>query len=183
MGMRIRSVLISVIYKKALTISNKARRERTVGEIVNLMAVDAQKFMDLANQINQLWSAPLQITLAIYFLWQEMGVAVLSGLAVMIILIPVNAIIANKNKKLHVQQMKHKDERVKEMNEILNGIKVLKLYAWEPSFEKQVLKTRNKEISVLKHSAYLHAGTSFILQCAPFLVSIKFAISILDFHL
>ena len=28
-----------------------------------------------------------------------------------------------------------KDERIKNMNEILNGIKVLKLYAWEPSFQ------------------------------------------------
>lgn len=171
MGMRIRSVLITLIYKKAITISNKARRERTVGEIVNLMAVDAQKFMELANHINQLWSAPLQISLAMYFLWQEMGPSVLAGLTVMIILIPINAIIANKNKRLHVKQMKHKDNRVKQMNEILNGIKVLKLYAWETSFEKEILKVRNKEISVLKHSAYLHAGTSFILQCAPFLVS------------
>ena len=30
--------------------------------------------------------------------------------------------------------MKHKDERIKMMNEILNGIKLLKMYAWEMSF-------------------------------------------------
>ena len=34
---------------------------------------------------------------------------------------------------MFVLQMKDKDKRVKLMDEILNGIKVLKLYAWEPS--------------------------------------------------
>lgn len=88
----------------------------------------------------------------------------------MIILIPVNAFIANKIKDLQIRQMKNKDERVKLMNEVLNGIKVLKLYAWEPSFEAQVLRIRDKEIKVLKEAAYLNAGTSFIWSCAPFLV-------------
>lgn len=92
------------------------------------------------------------------------------GLAVMIILIPVNGVIANKVKGLQIRQMKNKDERVKLMNEILGGIKVLKLYAWEPSFEDQVLEIREREIKVLKEAAYLNAGTSFIWSCAPFLV-------------
>ncbi|KAF7277950.1 hypothetical protein GWI33_009066 [Rhynchophorus ferrugineus] len=169
-GMRIRTALVSTIYRKSLKISNKARKERTAGEIVNLMAVDAQKFMDLTAYLNMIWSAPLQICLSMYFLWQELGPSVLAGLAVMIILIPVNGFIANKSKVLQIKQMKNKDERVKLMNEVLSGIKVLKLYAWEPSFENQVLKIRDKEIKVLKQAAYLNAGTSFIWSCAPFLV-------------
>lgn len=50
-------------------------------------------------------------------------------------------------------------------------IQVLKLYAWEPSFESQVLTIRDKEVQVLKEQAYLNAGTSFIWSCAPFMVS------------
>lgn len=169
-GLRIRTAIIGAVYKKALIMSNSARKESTVGEIVNLMAVDAQRFMDLTAYINMIWSAPLQIGLALYFLWDILGPSVLAGLAVMIILIPVNGFIANKIKTLQIRQMKNKDERVKLMNEILSGIKVLKLYAWEPSFEDQVLKIREKEVKVLKEAAYLNAGTSFIWSCAPFLV-------------
>ncbi|XP_059617024.1 multidrug resistance-associated protein 1 isoform X3 [Phlebotomus argentipes] len=171
-GLRIRTALISAIYRKALVMSNSARKESTVGEIVNLMAVDAQRFMDLTAYINMIWSAPLQIALALYFLWDILGPSVLAGLAVMIILIPVNSVIANKVKTLQIRQMKNKDERVKLMNEVLSGIKVLKLYAWEPSFEDQVLKIRTKEVQVLKEQAYLNAGTSFIWSCAPFLVAL-----------
>lgn len=170
-GLRIRTAIIGAVYKKALILSNTSRKESTVGEIVNLMAVDAQRFMDLTAYINMLWSAPLQIGLALYFLWDLLGPSVLAGLAVMIILIPVNGVIANKVKTLQIRQMKNKDERVKLMNEILSGIKVLKLYAWEPSFEDQVLQIREKEIKVLKEAAYLNAGTSFIWSCAPFMVS------------
>lgn len=78
-GLRIRTALIGAVYKKALILSNAARKESTVGEIVNLMAVDAQRFMDLTAYINMLWSAPLQITLALYFLWDLLGPSVLAG--------------------------------------------------------------------------------------------------------
>ncbi|XP_071454824.1 multidrug resistance-associated protein 1 isoform X2 [Hetaerina americana] len=171
-GMRIRTALIAAIYRKALVMSNAARRESTVGEIVNLMSVDAQRFMDLTTYLNMIWSAPLQIILALYFLWNTLGPSVLAGLAVMIILIPVNGFIASRVKTLQIKQMKNKDQRVKLMNEVLSGIKVLKLYAWEPSFEQQILTIRNREIHTLRQAAYLNAGTAFIWSCAPFLVSL-----------
>lgn len=78
-GLRIRTALVGSIYKKALRLSNAARKESTVGEIVNLMAVDAQRFMDLTTYINMLWSAPLQIGLALFFLWDLLGPSVLAG--------------------------------------------------------------------------------------------------------
>ncbi|KZS17365.1 ABC transporter [Daphnia magna] len=171
-GLQIRTSIVSSIYRKAIKISSSSRKESTVGEIVNLMSVDAQRLMDLTTYLNMLWSAPLQIALAIYFLYQILGPSVFAGLGVMILLIPVNGVLANATKKLQIQQMKYKDKRVKMMSEILSGIKVLKLYAWEPSFQAQVEEIRSKEIDVLKRAAYLNAGTSFIWTCAPFLVTL-----------
>ncbi|XP_022900245.2 multidrug resistance-associated protein 1 isoform X2 [Onthophagus taurus] len=170
-GMRIRTALISTIYKKALKMSNIAKKESTVGEIVNLMSVDAQKFIELTAYLNMIWSAPFQIIVALYFLWNILGVSVLAGLAIMIIMIPINGFIADRVKVLQIRQMKYKDERVKLMNEVLSGMKVLKLYAWEPSFEDQILAIRTKEMKVLRQAAYLNAGTSFLWSCAPFLVT------------
>ena len=74
---------------------------------------------------NMLWSAPLQIILCVVFLWQIVGPSVLAGLLVMVLLVPVNGFIAMKAKALQVKQMKEKDNRVKMMNEILQGIKVM----------------------------------------------------------
>ena len=68
-------------------------------------------------------------------------------------------------------QMKQKDSRIKIMNEILNGMKVLKLYAWELSFKGKVNEIRNAELDTLQKYAYLQAISTFTWTCAPFLVS------------
>lgn len=60
------------------------------------------------------------------------------GLAVMILMGPLNAIVAKKMKKYQLEQMKNKDQRIRIMDEILNGMKILKLYAWETSFQQKV---------------------------------------------
>nr|XP_020463909.1 multidrug resistance-associated protein 1-like [Monopterus albus] len=172
-GMRLRTAIIGAVYRKALVITSAARRTSTVGEIVNLMSVDAQRFMDLITYINMIWSAPLQVALALYFLWQNLGPSVLAGVAVMILLVPVNAVIAMKTKTYQVAQMKSKDNRIKLMNEMLNGIKVLKLYAWELAFKDKVSEIRESELQVLKKAAYLGAVSTFTWVCAPFLVALS----------
>ncbi|XP_067225111.1 ATP-binding cassette sub-family C member 3 isoform X4 [Chanodichthys erythropterus] len=171
-GMRLRSGIIGAIYRKSLVITNEAKRSSTVGEVVNLMSVDAQRFMDLTTFLNMLWSAPLQIILALFFLWQNLGPSVLAGVAVMVLLIPFNAFIAMKTRTYQVEQMKYKDDRIKLMNEILNGIKVLKLYAWEVSFKEKILQIRQKELNVLRKTAYLSALSTMAWTSAPFLVAL-----------
>lgn len=88
--------------RKSLVLSNSARKTTTTGEVINLMSNDAQKFMELMVFVNMIWSAPLQIALAVYFLWQILGLAVLSGLAVMVLMIPINGWLASMQKKLQV---------------------------------------------------------------------------------
>ncbi|XP_016051783.1 PREDICTED: multidrug resistance-associated protein 1 [Miniopterus natalensis] len=172
-GMRIKSAVIGAVYRKALVITNAARKSSTVGEIVNLMSVDAQRFMDLTTYINMIWSAPLQVILALYLLWLNLGPPVLAGVAVMIFMVPLNAVMAMKTKTYQVAHMKSKDSRIKLMNEILNGIKVLKLYAWELAFKDKVLAIRQEELKVLKKSAYLAAVGTFTWVCTPFLVALS----------
>lgn len=78
-GLRIRTSLINAIYRKALALSSMARKLTTVGEIVNLMAVDVQRFVEIMPEINYVWSAPLQMALSIFFLWQILGPSVMAG--------------------------------------------------------------------------------------------------------
>ncbi|XP_055548416.1 multidrug resistance-associated protein 1-like [Wyeomyia smithii] len=179
-GFRIRTGLISGIYRKALRISSSAKKDTTVGEIVNLMAVDAQRFFELTSYLHILWSGPLIIALCLYLLYEILGVAVFAGLAVMILMTPISGVMATQLRDLQVEQMKIKDDRVKQMNEILGGIKVLKLYAWEKSFQDSILKVRSEEIGILKKMAYYGAGVYFTFTMAPFLVTlISFAVYVL----
>uniref|UniRef100_A0A8C8HMP8 ATP-binding cassette, sub-family C (CFTR/MRP), member 2 n=1 Tax=Oncorhynchus tshawytscha TaxID=74940 RepID=A0A8C8HMP8_ONCTS len=170
LGMKVKTAIMAAVYKKALVVSNDARKESTVGETVNLMSADAHRFNDVVNFIHLLWSCPLQIALAIAFLWIELGPAVLAGLAVMVLMVPINGLLANMSK--NVQNMRYKDKRMKIVNEMLNGIKILKLYAWEPSFQNQVMGIREQELVVMRKFAYLSSVSTFVFSCAPALVSL-----------
>jgi ATP-binding cassette subfamily C (CFTR/MRP) protein 1 len=170
-GFLMRTSIISAVYRKALRISSVAKRETTVGEIVNLMAIDANRFLEMIPYLMLTITAPFVMGFAMYLLWEILNVAVFSGFAVLLLMFPISGFIANQLKNLQTIQMKLKDERVKLTNEILNGIKVLKLYAWEPSFEEQIAAIRSKEIKMLRKAAMLNAFTEFLWGMAPFLVS------------
>ena len=118
------------------------------------------------------WSSPLQIALSVYWLHKQLGNAIFAGLAVIILAIPLNFVITIKMRGYQMEQMKNKDKRIKLMNEILSGMKVIKLYGWEPSFSDQTQDIRNKEMKVLKKSAGLNAITMFIWTSVPFLMAV-----------
>ena len=71
--------------------------------MVNLMAVDTQRLMELIQFFNQMWSAPFQICLAIYFLYNTMGVSVLAGVTVLVLLVPLNVGVTRIVRKLKVK--------------------------------------------------------------------------------
>ncbi|GAV06013.1 hypothetical protein RvY_16055 [Ramazzottius varieornatus] len=171
-GMHVRGSVVAEVYRKALLITSEAKRSSNVGEIVNLMSVDAQRFMDFMAYIHVLWSGPLQMALAIYFLSQLVSVSVVAGVATLVLLVPLQGFIVVKVKGLQVVQMKEKDSRIKMMNEILNGMKVLKLYAWEASFQNIVATIRGRELSTLRKAANFGAVAYFTFIASPFFVAL-----------
>ncbi|OXB64192.1 hypothetical protein ASZ78_002114 [Callipepla squamata] len=68
------------------------------------------------------------------------------------------------------RQMKYSDQQVKLLSEMLHGIKILKLYAWEPSYQRKVMDIREREVDVLKSCGYLTAYSMLTLTCIPFMV-------------
>jgi len=88
---------------QSLKLSNAARKKSTVGEIVNLMSVDAQCLLELSTHVNMIWSAPFQICICLYFLWTVLGPSILAGVGVMILMIPINAVIAKHTRICQVR--------------------------------------------------------------------------------
>lgn len=91
------------------------------------MSIDTQHVQDNINYLWALWSSPLQIGLCLYFLYQTVGVSAFAGFGILILLLPVNGVVMGKIHGLQGEQMKQKDNRVKLLSEVLNGIKVISL--------------------------------------------------------
>ncbi|KAF8560873.1 hypothetical protein P879_10051 [Paragonimus westermani] len=139
---------------------------------MNLISSDAQHFTTLMPYVHVVWSGPFQIVVAIVLLWRELGPSVLAGIGVLLLLLPFNAVIARLSKTVQEKKFMAADSRVKIISEILNGIRVIKLYAWEPSFITEVNRLRQKEVHYLRRFAYLQSA-SFLWTCAPFLVALS----------
>lgn len=158
--------------KKSLALSNMARKESTVGEMVNVMSVNVTSLHEFAHNLNMAWSCIVSILIGIFLLWQQLGlIASLAGLFVMIIVIPMNAYTSNLTKRLQVKKLEHTDARVKMINELLNGIKVIKLYAWEIPFNNLITKCRNSELKFLNYISYFAIIPNFSWVLTPFLVN------------
>jgi ATP-binding cassette subfamily C (CFTR/MRP) protein 1 len=60
-GSKFQASIIQAVYHKSLRLSSTARQESTVGEIVNLMSVDASRFLHIATLSYQAFVGPLQV--------------------------------------------------------------------------------------------------------------------------
>lgn len=87
---------------QALRMSSKARQNCTVGEIVNLMSVDAQRLMDVVTYLYAIYTTPIQITLALILLYKYLGPSVFAGFGIMVLLIPLNFVVAGQGRRYQV---------------------------------------------------------------------------------
>ena len=102
---RARSAVLSMVYRKALRLSNNARREFTLGEITNFMSVDAQRILDGLPMVSQVWSSPLSLVLAMVLLYRELGPSSFAGVAVLAIITPLNMWGTKKGQDLLEKQV------------------------------------------------------------------------------
>jgi ABC-type multidrug transport system fused ATPase/permease subunit len=171
-GLIMKNSLTAELYRKSLVLSSRARKMMTHGEIVNLMAVDAQKFQEISTYLHMIWSAPLQISLSLYFLYRELGSAIFTGVAIMIILIPINAFVGKKIGTFMREIMMLKDKRLKVISEMLNSMKVVKLYAWEKFFSKWITDVRKSELDAIWRKAKVGIWMAISWSVSPFMVTL-----------
>jgi len=171
-GMRVKSSLTSMIYAKSMKLSNEGRASKSTGDIVNYMAIDTQRLQDLTQYGQMLWSAPFQIILCMASLYQLVGISMLAGVGAMLLMVPINGLIARIMKNLQKKQMKNKDARTRLVTEILSNMKSIKLFAWSTAFMNKLNFVRNEqELKTLRKIGASQAFANFTWSTTPFLVS------------
>ncbi|XP_051881887.1 multidrug resistance-associated protein 4 isoform X2 [Pristis pectinata] len=167
-GMKLRIAMCHMIYKKALRLNNIALAKTTTGQIVNLLSNDVNKFDQATIFLHFLWVGPLQVIAVIALLWHEIGPSCLAGIAVLLILMPVQTIFGKWFSVLRSKTAVLTDSRIRTMNEVISGMRIIKMYAWEKPFTSLITQIRKKEIAKVLQSSYLRA-----LNMASFLIASK----------
>ncbi|XP_054831012.1 ATP-binding cassette sub-family C member 4 [Eublepharis macularius] len=167
-GMKLRVAMCHMIYRKALRLNNAAMTKTTTGQIVNLLSNDVNKFDQVTIFLHFLWAGPLQAIAVTALLWLEIGPSCLAGMAVLIILLPLQTCFGRLFSSLRSRTAAFTDSRIRTMNEVITGMRIIKMYAWEKSFADLVNSLRRKEISTILKSSYLRG-----LNLASFFVACK----------
>ncbi|XP_058859188.1 ATP-binding cassette sub-family C member 8-like isoform X2 [Acipenser ruthenus] len=166
-GINLRGAIQTKIYNKIMRLctSNMSMGEMTVGQICNLVAIDTNQLMWFFFLCPNLWAMPVQIVVGVILLYYLLGISALIGATVIAVLAPVQYFVATKLSQAQKSTLEYSNERLKKTTELLRGIKLLKLYAWEHIFHDSVEETRHKEMTSLKAFA-LYTSISIFMNAA-----------------
>ncbi|KAI6237661.1 Multidrug resistance-associated protein 1 [Aphelenchoides besseyi] len=147
----IRSALKAMIYDKMLRLSPAVQTTVPTGVIINYLTVDIMRIRVFWSYMRDLVICPVIIFLSMFLLAQIVGYFPASmGMIVLFVFMAFNVLTSKFAMRFYRAQMNYKDARLKLINDILNGIRVLKLYGWETSMEKLTEKARARELNEIK---------------------------------
>ncbi|GBB84403.1 hypothetical protein RclHR1_00110036 [Rhizophagus clarus] len=144
----------------------------SVGKITNLMAVDTNRIGRFSMWWTTFIDCPIQITIALYFLYQLLGVASIYAFITLVIILPINQLVSRYFTKSQNKLMKFRDHRVNLMNEVLQGIRMIKLFAWEKKWNDKILDIRKSELKELFKAFLCLSMYNLIWLATPVLVTI-----------
>jgi ATP-binding cassette subfamily C (CFTR/MRP) protein 1 len=171
-SLRLRTCVLYAIFQKSLKMDPSYYQEHPVGQVTNLMSVDVQRLQDVIAYLHSIWYSFLQIGLAMYFLWQQLGPSCLAGVAVILASIPLTGITARWMGKLQKKVMKRKDDRIQVNQETLTNMKVVKLQAWEGPFGEKVTHLRKRELNQLLHYFLARSCTQLLWGAVPLMIAV-----------
>ncbi|CAJ2659690.1 unnamed protein product [Trifolium pratense] len=171
-GVRVQSMLESMIYAKGLTLSCQSKAEHSGGEIINLLTVDAERIGDFCWYMHDIWVAVLQVSLALFILQRSVGVASVAAFAATVVVMLLNLPVASLQERFQGKLMEFKDKRMKATSEILMNMRILKLQTWEMKFLSKIIQIRKLEEIWLKKFLVGSAIVKFIFSNAPTFVAV-----------
>ncbi|CAG2110356.1 unnamed protein product, partial [Medioppia subpectinata] len=156
LAMRMRSSCCTLMYKKSLRLSRASMGKTTVGQIVNLMSNDVSRFD--------------QTAIAVYIMYGYLSNYCFVGVGLLALLIPFQAFMGKLFSKIRLATAQLTDSRLKLMNEIITGMRVIKMYAWEQSFARLVATARKSEVGRIRVGFYLQAINLSIFSAASHII-------------
>jgi ATP-binding cassette, subfamily C (CFTR/MRP), member 2 len=170
-GYKANSELNCLIYSKVLT-QSPADLGLSSGEIINLIQWDSARLAILMEFCPSLIVMPIQMIIYNYLLFDLLGMSYLSGFFILILAV-LALILSTKFQLRNIKNIaKMKDSRMKICTELINSLKILKLYAWENHYMDKVLEEREEELKHMKKRFRISTMNFFIYWSVPTLLSI-----------
>eukprot|EP01048_Picozoa_sp_COSAG05_P011075 COSAG05_NODE_1019_length_6166_cov_1.880996_3_plen_1148_part_00 len=149
-GMKIRSVFCASVFKKTLKLSPAALQRISKGRITNLMSIDSNEICMTFPELGNIISGVIILVLGTIMIVQQLGSATWAGFAGMIATTPITMMIMMSFDKHNTARLEVADRRIEMLSETLNGIRMIKCFAWEQDQESRAETFRNKELASVR---------------------------------
>lgn len=148
-SLRVKTSLLGLIYDKSLTISTSARQKFTTGEIMTLLSVDVERIWNALGLACWYWIVPIMCSVGIGLLYVEIGVSAFYCAVTLIVWSVFQHKVGDMVGNIRLELVKLTAQRVNLTKEVLQGVRLVKLYAWEAPTEHSISEIRAKEIHLL----------------------------------
>ncbi|KAL8287285.1 hypothetical protein RQP46_003737 [Phenoliferia psychrophenolica] len=177
-GMLMRTSLIANISRKSLRLSGAARVKHPNGHLITLVSSGElhvgppahTEILVAEADPASLWCQPLQILLGVALLLAYLGSSALIG--VIVLNTPIQSYLVRSLMRSRKGQLQKVDHRVRLIQEVLNGIRVVKLYAYETFFLERITKVRQEELASLRSIGIARASMSSSMSFVPIAAAI-----------
>jgi ABC-type transport system involved in cytochrome bd biosynthesis fused ATPase/permease subunit len=157
-GAMIRAGLTRIIFDKSLVLSQEARLKINNGKLLAHLSNDVSR-LDLALQwLHALWTAPIQIIVCTVLLVLQIGWSALIGIALFILLIPLQSKIMGFSISVRKKSMVYTDARTRTLQELLSSFAILKYFVFEHAYLKRIANIRGKELVGVWKISLVKAG-------------------------
>ncbi|XP_065808466.1 ATP-binding cassette sub-family C member 12 isoform X2 [Labrus bergylta] len=164
-AVRIKGAFSSMAYQKVISL--RVHSGVSMGEMINVLTNDGYRLFEAVLFGSFVLSSPVLFFVCVIYACFILGYTALTGVCIYIIFIPVQFFLAKLITGFRWKAILLTDSRVRTMNEILNSIKLIKMYAWEESFEKKVADLRKKEKKQLKRVCHIQNLNTSITGIIP----------------
>ena len=170
--LKLQAALTQLVFARSISLPSIAWSDLQFNEaqVNNFIQVDVDQVSSCLQNMNDLWLLPAQIIIAFVLLYLQIKIAFLAGVAVILVMIPLNSWIATAIGRSTESLMKNKDSRVKIMTEALKAINSVKMSGLEDIVLKTANKFREEELKYLSRRKYLDSLCVFLWAATPILV-------------
>ncbi|KAJ3114495.1 hypothetical protein HDU96_002009 [Phlyctochytrium bullatum] len=186
-GIRIRTLLSALVYQKSLRrlpVAAGGKKKdgdengsapdpaASAGKIVNLMSVDANSVGDWIGLLPVPFILFTQIVLCAGGLFWVLGWPALPGVVVLFLVLMSGGPLTKYIQRGFFEIKTRRDARVSAFNEMLQGMRIVKLFAWEPEFRAQIGELRAKELEAFWNTCLLFTAGRMMWFSGPFVTTL-----------
>ncbi|KAM0753983.1 ABC transporter [Meredithblackwellia eburnea MCA 4105] len=171
-GILARGALIAAVYRRAMVLSGRARVKISNSKLVNHISTDISRIDFASSFFHFGYTCIFQLIEVIVILLINLGVSSLAGIALVAVAMPFQTYAMRKLFMLRRKSMVFTDARIKLISELLLGIRVIKLFAWESPYLQKVHNFRKRELVGIRNLLTIRAANQALALSIPLLSSV-----------